>query len=41
MMELTLKGSRRRPIIFGFEDLQWVDRTSEELLTLLADSLVG
>jgi tetratricopeptide (TPR) repeat protein len=41
LRQLTLRGSRRRPIVLGLEDLQWVDRTSEELLSYLADALAG
>jgi class 3 adenylate cyclase/tetratricopeptide (TPR) repeat protein/transcriptional regulator with XRE-family HTH domain len=36
-----LKGSRQRPIIFAVEDLHWIDRSSEEYLSSLAESLVG
>jgi class 3 adenylate cyclase/tetratricopeptide (TPR) repeat protein/transcriptional regulator with XRE-family HTH domain len=36
-----LKGSRQRPIIFAVEDLHWIDRSSEEYLASLAESLVG
>jgi DNA-binding NtrC family response regulator/predicted ATPase len=31
--------SRHQPLIFAVEDLQWIDQTSEEFLTTLADDL--
>jgi class 3 adenylate cyclase/tetratricopeptide (TPR) repeat protein/transcriptional regulator with XRE-family HTH domain len=37
----ALQGSRRRPIIFAVEDLHWIDRTSEEYLASLAETLAG
>jgi class 3 adenylate cyclase/tetratricopeptide (TPR) repeat protein len=39
LRELTLRGSRRRPIIFALEDLHWIDRSSEEFLAWLAASV--
>ena len=41
LRQLCLRGSRRRPLVLEVEDLHWVDRTSEEYLTFLAESLVG
>jgi DNA-binding NtrC family response regulator/tetratricopeptide (TPR) repeat protein len=38
---LTLHGSRRRPIVFAVEDLQWIDSVSDELVASLVDSLAG
>jgi len=35
----TLAGSQKRPIIIVIEDLHWVDRSSEEYLATLVDSL--
>jgi class 3 adenylate cyclase/tetratricopeptide (TPR) repeat protein len=37
----TLHGSRRRPLIIAIEDLHWIDRSSEEYLASLAESLAG
>jgi tetratricopeptide (TPR) repeat protein len=33
--------SRRQPLVIALEDLHWIDRTSEELLAALADSVAG
>ena len=41
LRQMTLHGSRRRPLVLEIEDLHWVDRTSEEYLTFLAESLAG
>jgi class 3 adenylate cyclase/tetratricopeptide (TPR) repeat protein len=41
LREMSLKGSRLRPIVFVGEDLHWVDRTTEEYLVGLVESLVG
>jgi class 3 adenylate cyclase/tetratricopeptide (TPR) repeat protein/transcriptional regulator with XRE-family HTH domain len=37
----SLHGSRRRPLIIAIEDLHWIDRTSEEYLASLAESVAG
>jgi DNA-binding NtrC family response regulator/predicted ATPase len=37
--QLTLGASRLRPCVIVVEDLHWIDRTSDELLTLLVDSV--
>jgi class 3 adenylate cyclase/tetratricopeptide (TPR) repeat protein len=37
----TVAGSQRRPLVVVVEDLHWIDRTSEEYLTLLVDILPG
>ena len=39
LLQMSLRGARRRPLVFVIEDLHWVDQTSEEFLTSLADSL--
>jgi class 3 adenylate cyclase/tetratricopeptide (TPR) repeat protein len=39
LLQMSLRGARRRPLVFVIEDLHWVDRTSEEFLASLADSL--
>jgi class 3 adenylate cyclase len=36
LRQMSLKGSRRRPLILAVEDLHWIDKTSEEYF----DSLV-
>jgi DNA-binding NtrC family response regulator/class 3 adenylate cyclase/tetratricopeptide (TPR) repeat protein len=41
LRELCLRGSVLRPIVFVVEDLHWVDRTSEEFLTTMVDTLTG
>jgi class 3 adenylate cyclase/tetratricopeptide (TPR) repeat protein len=41
LRQMCLRGSRRAPLVLEIEDLHWVDRTSEEYLTFLAESLVG
>ncbi len=37
----SLHGSRRRPLIIAIEDLHWIDRSSEEYLTSLVESVGG
>jgi class 3 adenylate cyclase/tetratricopeptide (TPR) repeat protein len=41
LRQLCLRGSRRQPLVLEVEDLHWIDRTSEELLALLAETLAG
>jgi class 3 adenylate cyclase/tetratricopeptide (TPR) repeat protein len=36
---MMLQGGQRRPLILVVEDLHWIDKTSEEVLLYLADSL--
>jgi predicted ATPase/class 3 adenylate cyclase len=38
---LVLAGAARRPILFIIEDLQWIDRNSEELLVAVNEGLAG
>jgi predicted ATPase len=38
---LTLAGSQRRPHVVIVEDLHWIDRTSEDYLAFLSDSVAG
>ena len=38
---LTLRGTRLRPLVLAYEDLHWVDSTSEEYLASLMDSVAG
>jgi tetratricopeptide (TPR) repeat protein len=39
--QLILHGNRKRPIIFVLEDLHWIDRTSEEWVAALVETLGG
>jgi class 3 adenylate cyclase/tetratricopeptide (TPR) repeat protein len=41
LRQMSQRGSRRRPLVLEVEDLHWVDRTSEEYLAFLAESLAG
>jgi tetratricopeptide (TPR) repeat protein len=36
---MTLQGGQRRPLVLAVEDLHWIDKTSEEFLLYLADSI--
>jgi predicted ATPase len=38
---MSLNGSRQRTLIFEVEDLHWIDKTSEEYLASLVESLPG
>jgi class 3 adenylate cyclase/tetratricopeptide (TPR) repeat protein len=38
---MSLRGARRRPIVLVFEDLHWVDSSTEEYITSLMDSLAS
>jgi len=37
----TLKGSKLRPVITAYEDLHWADKSSEEVLRLILESIPG
>ena len=41
LRQLMLRESRRQPLVVAIEDLHWIDRTSEEYLASLVDSLAG
>jgi len=41
LRQLTLKESRRRPLVMLVEDLQWIDKTSEEYASSLIDAVAG
>jgi class 3 adenylate cyclase/tetratricopeptide (TPR) repeat protein len=41
LRQMSLRGSRRRPLVLEIEDLHWVDRTSEEYFAFLAEGLLG
>src|SRR5262249_62356559 len=36
---MMLQGGQRRPLVLVVEDLHWIDKTSEEVLLHLADSI--
>ena len=36
---MMLQGGQRRPLVLAVEDLHWIDKTSEEVLLHLADSI--
>ncbi|MGD9240880.1 MAG: AAA family ATPase [Desulfobacterales bacterium] len=37
--QIALKGSEVRPLILAFEDLHWIDKSSEELLKYVLESI--
>jgi DNA-binding NtrC family response regulator/tetratricopeptide (TPR) repeat protein len=39
--QMSLEGSRRRPLILAIEDLHWIDKASEAYLDSLVESLAG
>ena len=41
LRQMGLRGSRQRPIVFVCEDLQWIDRTSEECVGSLLEATAG
>jgi transcriptional regulator with AAA-type ATPase domain/predicted ATPase len=41
LRQLSVAGARLRPVVVTIEDLHWIDPTSEEILTVLVDSLAG
>jgi transcriptional regulator with AAA-type ATPase domain/tetratricopeptide (TPR) repeat protein len=38
---LFVKSSQRAPLVIAIEDLHWIDQTSEEFLTSLAERIIG
>src|SRR5262245_53943214 len=38
---MSLNGSQQRPLICEIEDLHWIDKTSEDYLATLVESLAG
>jgi len=38
---VALRGARLKPIVFVYEDLQWIDTSTEEFLSFLIDSLAS
>jgi class 3 adenylate cyclase/predicted ATPase len=41
LKQMSLKGSQRQSLIFELEDLHWCDKTSENYLVSLVESLTG
>jgi class 3 adenylate cyclase/tetratricopeptide (TPR) repeat protein len=41
LKQLVLRGSEVRPLIIAYEDLHWVDKSSEEVLKTILDSIPG
>jgi DNA-binding NtrC family response regulator/tetratricopeptide (TPR) repeat protein len=41
LRQMSLIGSRQRPTVFVVEDLQWMDKTSEECFGSLVDAIAG
>ena len=41
LRQMSLNGSQRQPLILVVEDLHWIDKTSEEYLAALVESLAG
>jgi tetratricopeptide (TPR) repeat protein len=39
--QIALKGSEIRPLILAYEDLHWIDKSSEELLKHVLESIPG
>ena len=41
LKHIILKGSEFRPLILAYEDLHWIDKSSEEVLKFILDSIPG
>jgi class 3 adenylate cyclase/tetratricopeptide (TPR) repeat protein len=41
VQRIILKGSENRPLIFAFEDLHWMDKSSEDAAKYLMESIPG
>ncbi|MFC1857242.1 adenylate/guanylate cyclase domain-containing protein [Thermodesulfobacteriota bacterium] len=41
LIRITIKASQIRPLVLAFEDLHWIDRSSEDYLKVLLDSIAG
>jgi class 3 adenylate cyclase/tetratricopeptide (TPR) repeat protein len=41
MKRIPIKGSEIRPLIMAIEDLHWIDKSSEEFLKYLLESILG
>jgi predicted ATPase/class 3 adenylate cyclase len=41
LWQMSLRGSRQQPLLLEVEDLHWIDKTSEDYLMSLVESLAG
>ncbi len=41
LKRITLKGSEMRPLVMAFEDLHWLDKSSEDVLKSLLENIPG
>jgi len=41
LQRITIKGSQMRPLIIAFEDLHWLDKSSEDVARTLLESISG
>ncbi len=41
LIQIVIKGSEFRPLILAYEDLHWVDKSSEEVLKYILESIPG
>ncbi len=41
LKQITIKGSEIRPLILAYEDLHWVDKSSEDVLKYFLESIPG
>ncbi|MBI4763611.1 MAG: AAA family ATPase, partial [Deltaproteobacteria bacterium] len=41
LKRIILKGSEQRPLVLAIEDLHWIDKTSEDALKYLLESIAG
>lgn len=41
LKQIVLNGSKLRPLVLAFENLHWIDKSSEEALKVLLDSVSG
>ena len=41
LRQMSLSGAQRRPLIFEVEDIHWCDKTSEDYMASLVESLAG
>lgn len=41
LKRIVLKGSQQRPLVMAIEDLHWIDKTSEDVLKYLLESIAG
>ena len=41
LKKIVLLGSEMRPVIMAFEDLHWIDKSSEDVLKYMLESIAG